>query len=178
MHNHVTVSGWNKLNLHCTIHWGAERSLTIICQHGKLNTVKFRKKTPRLIFFKGPFWGAYFWRGFSTEGNLRFKIDWASLIVGSKFIVFALFYFVFEGNLPSTSPRGAYIWRGDFALPVWGAYIWRGYTWRGLFSEFYGIQWIDLDNSNCFSFSFRVRLWGVLLYYINDIVVVYAFPTF
>jgi len=44
---------------------------------------------------------------------LRFKIDWASLIVGSKFTVFALFYFVFEGNFPSTSPRGAYIWRGD-----------------------------------------------------------------
>ena len=40
------------------------------------------------------------------EGNLRFKIDWASLIVGSKFTVFALFYFVFEGNFPSTSPRG------------------------------------------------------------------------
>ena len=32
------------------------------------------------------------------EGNLRFKIDWASLTVGSKFIVFALFYFVFEDN--------------------------------------------------------------------------------
>ena len=32
------------------------------------------------------------------EGNLRFKIDWASLIVGSKFTVFALFYFVSEGN--------------------------------------------------------------------------------
>ena len=41
-----------------------------------------------------------------------FKIDWASLIVGSEFTVFALFYFVFEGNFPSTSPRGAYIWRG------------------------------------------------------------------
>ena len=25
------------------------------------------------------------------EGNLRFKIDWASLIVGSKFTVFAFF---------------------------------------------------------------------------------------
>ena len=47
------------------------------------------------------------------KGNLRFKIDWASLIVGSKFTVFALFYFVFEGNFPSTSPRGAYIWRGE-----------------------------------------------------------------
>ena len=44
---------------------------------------------------------------------MRFKIDWASLIVGSKFTVFALFYFVFEGNFPGTSPRGAYIWRGD-----------------------------------------------------------------
>ena len=40
------------------------------------------------------------------EGNLCFKINWASLIVGSKFTVFALFYFVFEGNFPSTSPRG------------------------------------------------------------------------
>ena len=43
---------------------------------------------------------------------MRFKIDWASLIVGSEFTVFALFYFVFEGNFPSTSPWGAYIWRG------------------------------------------------------------------
>ena len=57
------------------------------------------------------FGGVYIRRGLPTEGNLRFKIDWASLIVGSKFNVFALFYFVFEGNFPSTSPRGAYIWR-------------------------------------------------------------------
>ena len=42
-----------------------------------------------------------------------FKIDWASHIVGSKFTVFAFLYFVFEGSFPSTSPRGAYIWRGD-----------------------------------------------------------------
>ena len=34
-------------------------------------------------------------------------------VVESKFTVFALFYLVFEGNFPSTSPRGAYIWRGD-----------------------------------------------------------------
>ena len=41
---------------------------------------------------------AYFWRGLSTEGNLRFKIEWASLIVGSKSTVLALLYFIFEGN--------------------------------------------------------------------------------
>ena len=43
------------------------------------------------------------------QGNLHFKIDWASLILESKFIIFALFYFVFDGNFPSTSPWGAYI---------------------------------------------------------------------
>ena len=47
------------------------------------------------------------------EGNMRLKIDWASLIVGSKFTVFALFYLVFAGNFPNTSSKGAYIWRGD-----------------------------------------------------------------
>ena len=38
------------------------------------------------------------------EGNLRFKIDWASLIVGRKSTVFALFYFVFEGNFKVQAP--------------------------------------------------------------------------
>ena len=70
-------------------------------------------------------------------------VDWASLIAGSKFTVFVLFYFAFEGNFPSTNPRrgggGLYLEGrfngGFFALPVSGAYI-----WRGLFSEFYGIS--------------------------------------
>ena len=45
---------------------------------------------------------------------MPFKIDWASLIVGSEFTVFALFYFAFEGNFLSIqAPGGAYIWRGD-----------------------------------------------------------------
>ena len=45
---------------------------------------------------------------------MRFKIDWASLIVGRKLTVFAMFYFVFEGNFP----RGAYIRRGDLTERV------------------------------------------------------------
>ena len=47
------------------------------------------------------------------EGNLRFEIDGASLIVARKFTVFALFYFVFEGNFQVEAPRGAYIWGSD-----------------------------------------------------------------
>ena len=96
--------------------------------------------------FKGLiFGGAYIRRSLSTEGNLRVKIDWASLIVGSKFTIFALFYFVFEANFPSTNPPGggAYIWSGDLTegfLPYrFGGLLFGGsYTWRGLFSEFYG----------------------------------------
>ena len=40
------------------------------------------------------------------EGNLRFKIDWTSLIVGSAFTVIALVYFVFEGNFQVQAPGG------------------------------------------------------------------------
>ena len=57
--------------------------------------------------FEGLIFGrAYIRRGLSTEGNLHFKIDWASLIVGSKFTIFALFYFVFEGNFQVQVPGG------------------------------------------------------------------------
>ena len=86
----------------------------------------------------------FFGKGLFTEGNLRLKIDWVSLIVGSKFTVFALFYFIFEGKFPSTNPRrGLYLegrFNGGF-LRYWiGGLIFGGaYTWRGLFSEFYGI---------------------------------------
>ena len=84
------------------------------------------------------------------EGNLHFKIDCTSLMFGSKFSVFALFYFVFAGNFPSTSPRGAYIWRGDlmegFLHYRIGGLIFQGaYTSRGLFSEFYGILFFILN---------------------------------
>ena len=69
----------------------------------------------KALFERPIFLGAYIRRGLSTEGNLRFKVDLASLIVGSKFAVIALFYFVFEA-------------------------IFQVHIWRGLFSVFYGTQ--------------------------------------
>ena len=70
------------------------------------------------------------------EGNLRFKINWASLIVGSKFTVFALFYFVFEGQFSKCS-LGAYIWRGDltesFCITGLGALYLEGLTHGGAY---------------------------------------------
>ena len=74
------------------------------------------------------------------EGNLRFKIDWASLTFGRKFTVFALYFTLYLRAISKyKSPGGLYLEGrfngGFFALQVWGAY-----TWRGLFSEFYGIS--------------------------------------
>ena len=58
---------------------------------------------------------------------MRFKIDWSSLIVGSKFTVFALFYFVFGAIFQVQVPGGLYLEgrfnRGFFALPVLGLYL-------------------------------------------------------
>ena len=113
-----------------------------------IHTVKFRKLALGLIFSKGPFLGAYNRRGWSTEGNLRFQIDWAIRKVGSRFTVFVSFYFVLGGNFPSTSSqaegggvRGAYIWYCDltermFCVTALGAYIWRGLYLEGLIFEY------------------------------------------
>ena len=67
--------------------------------------------------------------------NLRFKIDWDSLIVGRKFKGFALFYFVFEGNFQVKAPGG------DLTEGFLN-YEFGGLTFAGLFlfSEFYGIS--------------------------------------
>ena len=46
-------------------------------------------------------------------GNLRFKIDWASLIVGSKFTVLAFFTLYLRAIFQVQGRPGAYIRRGD-----------------------------------------------------------------
>ena len=81
-------------------------------------------------FLRVIFGGAYLRR------ELRFKVDWASLIVGSKFTVFALFYFVFEGNFPSTSSRGLTLTEGFLRYRFRGLIFGGAYTWRGLFRNF------------------------------------------
>ena len=79
---------------------------------------------------------------------MSLQIDCVSLIVRSTFTVFALFYFVFVGNFPSTSPQGGLHLEGrlngGFFCHRFGGLIFGGtYTWRGLFSEFYGSVLIE-----------------------------------
>ena len=69
---------------------------------------KIPKISPGAYIFERPFLRAalIFGRGLSTEGNLRFKIDLASLIVGRKFTVFEGNLPVFEGNFQVHPPLG------------------------------------------------------------------------
>ena len=63
-----------------------------------------RENKPRGLYFSKAvfegliFGGAYLRREICVSKSIG--------LVGSKFTIFALFYFVFEGNFPSTSPRG------------------------------------------------------------------------
>ena len=92
--------------------------------------------------FQRPFLRSLYSEGLIYGGQFAFQNqDWARLIVESKFNVFALFYFAFESNFPSTSPWRAYIWRGNltegFLHYRFGGLIFgEAYTWRGLFRNF------------------------------------------
>ena len=63
---------------------------------------------------------------------MRFKIAWASLIVGSKFTGFALVLLCILRKFSKYKTPGAYIWRGYltegfFALLVWGGLYLEGF---------------------------------------------------
>ena len=99
----------------------------ILCTHPGIPQNFENKSLGKYIskaLFERLFFGeAYIRRGLSTEGNLRCKIDWVSLIVRSKCTIFALFYFVFEGNFPGKSLQGTHFegrFNGGFFAFVWG----------------------------------------------------------
>ena len=81
------------------------------------------------------------------EGNLRFKIDWASFIVRRKFTVVSLFYFVFENNFPSTSSPGSLYLEGRFnggffALRVWGGLHLEGLIHGGAYFRNFTVYYV------------------------------------
>ena len=85
-------------------------------------------------------------------GKFAFQIRLGQLVVGRKFTISALFYFVFKGKFQVQAPREAYIWRDDltegfFALRFWEAYIWMGLYTEGLIFRI--LQYIkNTDNSD------------------------------
>ena len=115
---------------------------------------KSPKMSPEAYIFQRPFLGGLFLEGV-IFGGAYVRREFCV----SKSIGLALYW---EGNLPfllcltlylraisKYKPPGAYIWRGDltegFLRYEFGGLIFGGaYTWRGLFSEFYGNLITDL----------------------------------
>ena len=94
------------------------------------------------------FGGAYLWREICVSKSIRLALQ---LEVNLPFLLCFILYF--EENFPSTSPRGAYIWRGDltegfFSLFVWGL-IFGGAYFRN-FAVFKKILLDILMALNCF----------------------------
>ena len=110
---------------------------------------KIPKISPGASIFKSPFGGAYFWRGLYLEGPLFGGAYLRSESCVSKSIGLAcsgkeIYHFCFvllciRGQIPSTSPPGGLYSEGRFNGGFFALRFWGAYTWRGLFSEFYGI---------------------------------------
>ena len=68
---------------------------------------------------------------------MRFKIDWASNVVGSELPFLLCFTLYLRAIFQVQAPRGSLYLEGRFnggffALRVWGAYIWKGLYMEGL----------------------------------------------
>ena len=83
---------------------------------------KIPKISPGAKIFKRPLS-----RGLSSGENLRSRIDWVSLIVGSKFTVLLCISLYLRAISEYKLPGGLYLEgrfnEGLFALPFWEAYI-------------------------------------------------------
>ena len=88
---------------------------------------------------------------------MRFKIDWASLIVGRKFTVFALSYSVFEGKFQVQAPRGVYIWRGNLTE---GFFAFQAFFWQLHKLRLY----LGRDGRLCIYFYFAIRSYNILIH--------------
>ena len=95
---------------------------------------------------------------------MRVKLDWASLIVGSKLTVFAHCFTLYLRTIFQVQAPGGFYLEGRFnggflryQFGGGGAYI-----WRGLFSEFYGNQicrcYVNNISSHLIWFNSRLKL--------------------
>ena len=72
------------------------------------------------------------------EGNLRFDIDWASLTVEVN-LPFLLCFTLHLRAIFQVQAPGGDLTKGFLRYRFGGLIFGGAYTWRGLFSEFYGI---------------------------------------
>ena len=104
---------------------------------------KIPKIIPGAYILQRPFFWGLFLEGLIYGGKFVFQNRLDYPCSWKEIYCFCFVLLRIWGQFPSTSPQGAYIWRGDLTEGLlhyeFGGLIFRGaYTWRGLFSKFYG----------------------------------------
>ena len=113
------------------------------------NYRKIPKISPRAYIFQRPFLRGLFLEGLIFGGAYLWREICLSKSIGLTLwlegnLPFLLCFALYLRAIPSTSPWGAYIWRGYLmegflCHEIGGLYFGGAFTWRGLFLEFYGI---------------------------------------
>ena len=97
-----------------------------------------KKKSPRAYIFQRPFLRGLFLEGLIFGGAyVRWEICVLKsigllLVVGRKFTIAALFYFVFERKFHVQAPQGGLYSEGRFNGGFFAYIIWRGLYMEGL----------------------------------------------
>ena len=118
--------------------------------------LKIPKISPGAYIFQRPLWRGLFLEGPIFGGAYVRREICVSKSIGLACSEKEIYHFCLciWGQIPSTRPpQGAYIWRSDLtegflALRFGGLIFGRAYTWRDLFSEFYGITQVSSRSSN------------------------------
>ena len=97
----------------------------------------FQRTFLRGLFLEGLiFGGAYLRREICVSKSIGLACS------GKEIYHFCFVLLCIWGQIPSTSPPGGLYSEGRFNEGFFALRFWGAYTWRGLFSEFYGItQW-------------------------------------
>ena len=97
----TTASGWNSFKSFVPA-YPANRVSFDLPRYRKIPKISPGAHIFQRPFLRGLFLEGLIRRSLCTEGNLRFKIDWASLILGRKFTVFLFFFKLIHLNHWST----------------------------------------------------------------------------
>ena len=91
-------------------YWTAADGMVKYCKIPKISPRAYIFQRPFLrgLFFEGPiFRGAYVWREICVSKSVGLACS------GKEIYYFCFVFLCIQGQIPSTSPRGAYIRRGD-----------------------------------------------------------------
>ena len=110
---------------------------TVLILYRKVPKISHGAYIFQRLFLRGFFWRGLYSEGLIYRGKFAFQNRLGKPYSWKEIYLFCIVLLCIWGQFPSTRPRGALYFEGQFnggffALQVWGAYIWRGLYMEGL----------------------------------------------